>query len=77
MLPACSTDHGRTDESSLSSSCALISVRLLVVLKISRGNINEFSMSPIDGLSPFAATSVVASALHISPSRFLNAMIVG
>ena len=36
-----------------------------------------FSMSPFDGLSPFAASSVVTSALHMSGTRLLNAMVVG
>ena len=34
-------------------------------------------MSPFDGLSPFTAPSVAASALQTSATRFLTAMIAG
>ena len=35
----------------------------------------KLSMNPLDDLSPFTASSVLTSALHISAARFLNAMI--
>ena len=39
--------------------------------------ITAFSMSPFDSLSPITASSVATSALHISATRFLNAIIAG
>ena len=48
-----------------------------MVLMIPRISITAFSMSPFDSLSPFTASSVVTSVLHISVTRVLNAMMAG
>ena len=62
----CSTNHGISGESSLSGSCVLLSMWHLIVLIIPRSSITAFSMRPFDSLSPFTASSVVTSALHIA-----------
>ena len=53
MHPACSTNHGRTGESSLSGSCVLLSIWHLMVLMIPRSSITSFTMSPFGSVSPF------------------------
>ena len=65
MHLACSTNHGMTGESSLSGSCVLLSMWHFIVRMIPHSSIAAFSMSPFDSLSPFTASSVVTSALHI------------
>ena len=71
------SNHGKTGESSGSSSGVLLSMSYSVVLMIPRSNLIVFSMSPFDDMSAFTASSVATSALHISATRLLNAMIAG
>ena len=49
----------------------------LVVLMILRKCIASFPMSPFVCLSPLAASSAVSSALHLSGTRLLKAMMAG
>ena len=68
MHRGCSTNHGRIIDSSLSGSCVLLSVHLMVGM---------LSVTPFDALSPFTASFVVTAALHIFVKRVLHAMIAG
>ena len=48
-----------------------------MVLMTPRNNITAFSTNPFEGLSPLTASSVVTSALQVSATRFVNAIIAG
>ena len=48
-----------------------------MVLMTPRNNITAFSTNPFEGLSPLNASSDVTSALQVSATRFVNAIIAG